>query len=146
MSDLASRVAAYAAYYEAMTPANVGALRALVTADVHFKDPFNDVRGVEHMERCLASAFKDATDVRFQVLDTALSGRVAYLRWRFWCKPRRLNLQEPWVIDGMSEVRFDEAGLVMEHLDHWDAGAQFYARLPLLGAVIRWVAKRLKVG
>jgi len=143
--DLAPRVAAYAAYYEHMTAANVGDLRALVAPDVHFRDPFNDVRGAEHMQRCLATAFKDATEVRFQVLDHALSGDVAYLRWRFWCKPKRLKLDAPWLIDGMSEVRFNAQGLVVEHLDHWDAGGQFYARLPLVGGLIRWLQKRLRV-
>ena len=145
MSDLEARAAAYAAFFERMTADTVGELATLAAPEIRFRDPFNDVRGVQHMQRCMLAMFADATDVRFEVMHRALSGQVAYLRWRFWCKPKRLKLDAPWVIDGMSEVRFDALGRVAEHLDHWDAGSQFYARLPLVGALIRWLQRRLKV-
>jgi steroid delta-isomerase len=145
MPDLAARAAQYADYFERMTPQTVDQLRALAAPDIRFKDPFNDVRGVERMERCMQAMFADATDVRFQVLDRAVNGATAYLRWRFWFKPKRLGGTVPWQVDGMSEVHFDAEGRVVEHIDHWDAASQFYARLPLLGALIRWVQGRLRV-
>jgi steroid delta-isomerase len=143
--DLEARLAAYANYFRTLTPESVPRLGQLVAPDVHFRDPFNDLRGAQRMQRALATMFADATEVGFEVLDQVLNGEVGYLRWRFRFKPKRLRLSAPWSIDGMSEVRFAPDGRVAEHLDHWDAASQFYARLPVLGAVIRWVARRLKV-
>ena len=40
-------------------------------------------------------------------------------------------------------MAFDGDGRVLSHLDHWDAGGQFYARLPVLGTLIRLVKRRL---
>jgi steroid Delta-isomerase len=145
MADLAARLAQYADYFERMTPQTVGNLRTLAAPDIRFKDPFNDVHGVERMERCMQAMFADATDVRFEVIDRVVQGERAYLRWRFFFKPKRLPHGAPWQIDGMSELRFDADGRVTEHIDHWDAASQFYARLPVLGALLRWVQRRLRV-
>jgi hypothetical protein len=46
-------------------------------------------------------------------------------------------------IDGVSEVAFDEAGKVRSHIDHWDAAGGLYERLPLIGAVLRHLRRRL---
>lgn len=48
-----------------------------------------------------------------------------------------------WPVDGVSEVHLTPDGKVAAHLDHWDAGSQFYARLPVLGFLIRLVRRRL---
>ena len=138
-------LAAYADCYVSLTPETVGDLRALVTPDVHFRDPFNDVRGADHVVRIMAAMFEDADDVRFEMLERFRTGDRAVLLWRFWFRPKRLKLPEPWVVDGTSVLRLTPDGLVAEHLDHWDAAGQFYERLPLLGSLIRLVKRRLKV-
>jgi steroid Delta-isomerase len=45
----------------------------------------------------------------------------------------------------VSEVRVDAAGRVTEHVDHFDAGSQLYARLPVVGPLVRLVRRRLQV-
>jgi hypothetical protein len=46
----------------------------------------------------------------------------------------------------LSEVRFGPDGLVAEHRDHWDAAEQLFGRLPLLGALLRLIARPARVG
>jgi hypothetical protein len=75
------------------------------------------------------------------VTDRATSGRTAYLRWTFAFRPK--GRAAVWTIEGMSEVAFDADGRALSHVDHWDAGGQFYARLPVLGTLIRLVKRRL---
>jgi len=134
---------AYARLLEALTADSLDDLRAVATPDVHFRDPFNDVHGVDRMIAAFGHAFTAADDVRFTVHDTALSGTTAYLRWTFVCRPRALKA--PLEIEGMSEVRFDAHGRVTAHLDYWDAGQGFYERIPVLGGVLRRVRRRLAV-
>jgi hypothetical protein len=66
-------------------------------------------------------------------LDSAWSPPIAYLKWRMNARVRVLG---DWVVEGLSEVRFDPDGRVAEHRDHWDAAEQFYGRLPLLGRLL----------
>lgn len=139
------RIDAYIRYFESLSPETVADLTALAAPDIRFRDPFNDVRGVGKMIAIMGDMFETADDPRFVVTDHAVSGERLYLRWEFRFRPRALRSREDWLIEGMSEIGFDEEGRVCLHLDHWDAGAQFYARLPLLGTLIRFVRRRLAV-
>jgi limonene-1,2-epoxide hydrolase len=140
--DAATR---YQRYWEELTPATVERLRDLATPDMRFADPFNDVVGVDKVIAVLRAGFADAEGLAFDFRDRAQSvGGTWYYRWQCRFRPRRFK-GPPWVIEGMSEVRFDAAGRVVEHVDHWDAGGQFYARIPVLGWLIGLVRKRLRV-
>ncbi len=138
-------MAAYEAYFADLTPASVADLRALAVGDMRFRDPFNDVQGIDKVIRLLRASFEDTIGMRFEFIDRAVSGRVCYYRWRCLFTPKRLPKSGIWTFDGMSEVAFDDAGRVVSHIDHWDASTQFYARLPVIGALIRLVRRRLAV-
>lgn len=140
---LEAAVSAYIAFYEELTPDSLVQLEALCAPAVRFRDPFNDVTGVAAYRAILARMFEDVAAPRFEVIDRALSGRVAYLRWDFSFQPRKGGA--PWRIEGMSEVHFDDRDRVAAHLDHWDSGSQFYGRLPLLRHVIGLIRKRLSI-
>jgi len=76
------------------------------------------------------------------VTDRAFGIEAGYLRWTFaWGAGAGGGR-----IEGMSEVHLGADGLVTAHLDHWDSGSQFYATLPVLGPVIRLVARRVAGG
>ena len=142
--DVETAVAAYVSFYENLTPESLVRLDELCDPDVRFRDPFNDVTGITAYRAIMAAMFEHVSAPSFEVSDWALSDRVAYLRWTFTFTPKKGGA--PWRIEGMSEVHFDQRGPVVVHLDHWDSGSQFYARLPLLRSLIGFVRKRLAVG
>jgi hypothetical protein len=131
----------YARFFEHLGAETLDDLAPLLHRDVRFKDPFNDVRGARSMIGVLAMMYDHGTP-RFIIRDRARGHGAGYLRWRYESRPKGAGAT--WVIEGMSEVRFDDSGLVIEHVDHWDAAAQFYSRLPLVGWLIKRVAKRLE--
>ncbi|WP_428247119.1 nuclear transport factor 2 family protein [Ferrovibrio sp.] len=135
----------YTAYFEALSPETLSGLRDLVTPDVRFRDPFSEVTGVESMLRIFTAMYEDCTDIRFTISGSVRQQDKAFLIWRFHFKPRRLNVPQPWEVEGVTELHFMPDGRVAAHLDHWDAGSQFYGRLPLLGPVIRFLRRRLGV-
>ncbi len=134
--------AAYVRFYESLSPGGLANLSTYVTDDVRFKDPFNDVVGVEAYRHLLAKMFEAVPDIAFKVSHRAIAGDVCFLRWRCQGTLARLGAA-PWVVDGMSELRFALDGRVREHVDHWDAAAQFYERLPLLGGLFRLIRRRV---
>jgi steroid Delta-isomerase len=128
---------AYIAFFENIRRDNLGELDALVTPDVRFKDPFNDVAGVDAMRACLAMAFDHGTP-RFTVKDRARGAHGAYLLWHY-------DNGAGFAFDGMSEIRLADDGRIAAHIDHWDAGEHLYLKLPVLGWLVGLVRKRLKV-
>ncbi len=134
-------LAAYAAYFENLAPDNVDQLSELVTDDFTFQDPFTTLQGPRDVIAYLAKAFTDAENPRFVVTHRALDGDMGFLRWRFSAKVPVIG---DWEFTGMSEVTFNEQGsLLASHIDHWDAGQNFYAKLPILGWIIRRLARRV---
>lgn len=134
-------LAAWARFWEELTPETIGRLDHLCVPDVRFVDPFNDITGTGRLAVLLDHMFATVNTPRFVVHDHAMGAKAGYLRWRFTGKAGWLALD----VEGMSEVRLAADGRVTEHRDHWDAGAQVYGRVPLLGAGIALVRKRLSL-
>lgn len=141
MTDISSKAAAYAAYFERVSLDNLNELRDLCAPDVRFRDPFNDVRGHDQIVRVFAKMYEHVAEPTFEVIDNAVSGSNSYIRWVFRFKNKKNGA--PFSIDGMTEVHFDDAGRVTAHLDHWDVASQLYERVPVLGTVLRAIRRRL---
>ena len=127
----------YADFFSQLSPNDLQRFDEYFAADARFCDPFNDVQGVDAIRKVFAHMYKQCAASRFEVHHFAIAGQVAYLHWRFDCD-RNLS------IDGLSKVVFDENGMVQEHIDYWDAAAQVYARIPVLGSILRFIQGRLK--
>lgn len=142
MNDLANDPArAYIRFYESMTPESLDRLPEVVAPDIRFVDPFNDVTGIAAMRRILEKMFADLGNPRFVVTHCAWAGQTCLLRWRFSALGRSDATE--WLIVGMSELEFAPDGRVRSHIDHWDAGRQVYEKVPVLGALIRFIRRRL---
>ena len=134
-----ARARRYGDAYEALAPDTIDALCALVAPDVRFRDPFSDFAGRERLAAVFRHMFEGLSEPSFTVTDIAVGDHAAYLRWDFTFSYRGRGFR----IEGMSEVRFGEDGLVSEHLDHWDSGSQVYLHVPVLGRVIAFIRRKL---
>lgn len=139
MSDA---VTAYAAFFESLTPERLPELADYFAPDARFRDPFNDVRGLAAIEAVFRHMYEQCDDVRVVVEEVVAGEGVAYLRWRFHFRLRGERADRR-PIDGVSRVAFDADGRVTEHLDYWDAAGELYSQFPVLGALMRWLRRRL---
>jgi hypothetical protein len=134
----------YADYFEQLNADNLSQLVTVMSEDVHFVDPFNDVHGLEAVERIFRHMFTSLQDAKFRVTHAAVTGGsepIGLIRWEL----SSLLNGKPYNIIGMSEVGFAADGRVNSHIDHWDAGQQFYERLPVIGWLLRTIRARLSV-
>ena len=142
MSD--PRLSAYVDYFEGLSPGTLADMGRVMTEDVYFADPFNDVSGLDATRKIFAHMFRDLDDARFTVTQAAVSeldADAGLLRWRLNATVKKSG--NALSIEGMSEIRFAADGRVCEHVDHWDAGRQIYEQVPLLGAILRRIRARL---
>lgn len=142
---LLERLREYAGYFETLTPERLDGLCELFADNARFRDPFNDVHGIAAIRGVLEHMYRVCPAPRFKVLDRALTGHTAFIRWRFMDgrgAGRRLALE----VEGVSRVEFGPDGRVLLHVDYWDPSAQLYERLPLLGGVLRFLRRRLSAG
>jgi steroid Delta-isomerase len=135
------RVERIVALFEHLVPADLSRLHLHYAPDARFKDPFNDVQGVPAIERVFAHMFEALDEPRFVVHEVLADGDQCFLTWDFVFRFRRgeRSLQ---TVRGATHLRFDAQGRVALHRDYWYAAEELYEKLPLLGALMRWLRRR----
>mgnify|MGYP006191376295 FL=1 len=141
-ADNSSAVARVVEFFEGLTPETVVDLRTIYSTNARFKDPFNDVTGLDPIERIFQHMFVALERPRFVVTERVLQGSQCFLTWEFRFKFRRFDTDSEQVILGASHLVFDDIGLVCMHRDYWDAAEELYEKLPLVGGLMRWLKKR----
>ncbi|MCC6708253.1 MAG: nuclear transport factor 2 family protein [Gammaproteobacteria bacterium] len=137
------RVTTVCRLWETLSPDSLATLASVYHEQVHFIDPFNDIRGTAALQALLTRMFERLAEARFVVLEVALQADGAVLIWDFHYRLRDWQPARQRLIHGLTHLRFDDDGRVLEHRDYWDASMQVYAQLPLLGAVLRWLRRHI---
>jgi ketosteroid isomerase-like protein len=130
-------------FYERLAPGDLDRLPELYAPNAYFRDPFNEVRGLPEIRRIFAQMFEHLDECRFVFLDAVVDEGGALLTWDMTFRIRRLKPGEVRTIHGATHVKFDAAGRIAYHRDYWDAADELYAKLPVIGPVMRWLKRRL---
>jgi ketosteroid isomerase-like protein len=135
------RVARVVRLFETLAPDDVARLGEHYDDDAFFKDPFNAVRGVPAIQRVFAHMFESLDEPRFVVVDVVAQGDDCFLTWDFLFRMRRFD-RRLQTVRGATHLRWGASGRIAMHRDYWDAAEELYEKLPLLGALMRWLRRR----
>lgn len=127
--------------YTSLRPDNLHELLALYAPQATFKDPFNEVQGTDAIARIFRQMFDELHAPRFVVLVAVTEGEHAFLTWEFHFLRKAGG--QAMTVRGASHIRYSAAGLVTMHRDYWDVAEELYAKLPLLGGLMRFLGRRL---
>jgi steroid Delta-isomerase len=129
------------ALFEGLAPADLPRLAEIYTLDARFKDPFNEVQGLPAIQAIFAHMFDSLDAPRFVIHDVILQGEQCFMRWDFVFCMRRFNPTEQ-TIRGGSHLVLAPDGRITQHRDYWDAAEELYEKLPMVGALMRWLKRR----
>ena len=130
------------ALFESLVPGDVHRLHAYYRPDAWFKDPFNEVRGLPRVQRIYAHMFESLEQPRFRVTTRIVQGRECFLAWEFRFGLRRPRGGKELLVRGGSHLMLADDGRIAWHRDYWDAAEELYEKLPVLGALMRWLKRR----
>jgi ketosteroid isomerase-like protein len=136
-----ARIARLVSWFEGLHRDDLARLGEFYHPDVLFKDPFNEVRSASSVRRVFEHMFDTLDAPRFVVQHIAVNGEQCFLSWDFefhW--KGKTELQR---VRGCSHLQLAADGRIAVHRDYWDAAEELYAKLPLLGALMRWLRRRL---
>ena len=140
MSERAARVKGY---FETLTPESVERMGEVYAADAYFRDPFNEVTGLAAIQSIFRHMYEPLVDPRFVILETIEEGDRLVITWDMLYRIRKYKPEVERKIHGLSLLRFDAQGRVAYHRDYWDAAGELYAQLPLVGPLMRFLAKKM---
>ena len=127
-------------WFETLTPQSAQEVRRYYSADAYFKDPFNELRGTDGIRGVFVHMFEQVNEPKFRVTGRWQSEEGAVLLWDFSFRMKRGSgvLQ---TVRGATHLRFAADGRVNWHRDYWDAAEELYEKLPLLGALMRFLKR-----
>jgi hypothetical protein len=131
----------YCQYLENITPENLNDMSKHVSQDVHFRDPFNDVNGIDKMHAVFDDMFENIADIDFVIEDRLDKDNVTIIVWTL----SGILFKKPWSVPGSSRLTFNEAGFLSEHIDFWDSGAGLYEHIPFIGWLPRALRHKLRI-
>lgn len=133
-ADTAQGAARYIAALEDFQVHTIDAFLALCAPGIEFRDPFNHTFGRDDFRRVLVHMLNQVDALKFVVCAHWRHEASLVIKWRFTGHARFVGQLD---IPGMSEVTFDDFGLVSRHIDYWDANAHITCKLPLIGSAVR---------
>ena len=134
--DIHDSTQKYAALFASLTPDNLNALEASLSAQVVFIDPFNLLEGKRDFIAIFQHMFEVILAPKFIIQDVAISPNAGYIKWHMTGQLKSRPSFEVNLV-GMSELAFDENGLLVLHHDHWDSAHQLLSDIPVAGFFIR---------
>lgn len=140
MSERAARVKGY---FETLTPESVERMGEVYAPDAYFRDPFNEVTGLAAVQKIFRHMYEPLVDPRFVILETIEEGDRLVITWDMLYRVRKFKPEVERKIHGLSLLRFDAQGRVAYHRDYWDAAGELYAQLPLVGPLMRFLARKM---
>ncbi len=140
MSERAARVKGY---FETLTPEAVERMGEVYATDAYFRDPFNEVTGLPAIQKIFRHMYEPLVEPRFVILETIEEGDRLVLTWDMLYRIRKFKPELERKIHGLSLLRFDAEGRVAFHRDYWDAAGELYAQLPLVGPLMRFLARKM---
>lgn len=131
------------AFFESLRPEDLPAIAQIYADDARFRDPFSDVRGPAAIEAIFSAMFVRLEAPRFVITEAIEGNEQAFLAWDFEFRFRRGDAARLQRIQGATLLRFGPDGQIVEHRDYWDAAGELYAKLPFVGALMRWLGRRM---
>ena len=132
-------------FYETLAPHGLTRIKDFYCADALFKDPFNEVEGADAIAAIFSHMFDALIQPRFVITQQVQQGVHCFVTWDFLFAMRKFEPNITQTIRGASHLVFrleDGVWRVAVHRDYWDAAEEFYEKLPMVGALMRWLKKR----
>ena len=129
-------------YWQTLTPETLASIAGVYAEDASFRDPFNEVTGLEEIQHIFADMFVRLDEPVFTIIETMEQDHGAMLIWDFDFRIKTLRPEQKRRIHGASHIRFAADGRVHYHRDYWDAAGELYEQLPLVGGLMRFLKKR----
>jgi len=87
--------------------------------------------------------FESLYSPHFIVTERIVQVRQCFLVWDFRFRFKRFDTTTWQTVRGGTHLVFNDQGRVTLHRDYWDAAEELYEKLPMVGALMRWLKRRI---
>ena len=136
-----SLVKNYINLFSNLSPENINKFDDLISKDIVFIDPFNNIKGLDNFKNIFYHMFDTVEEPKFDILDYAQNKDHIFLKW----KMTFYAFKASQTIEGMSDITLNKEGKVISHLDYWDSLNGIFIKLPFLGFLYKISLRMFKI-
>ena len=123
----------YINLFNKLSSKNINEFDDLISKDIVFIDPFNNIKGVNAFKKIFYHMFENVKDPKFLILDYSINKQRVFLKW----KMTFFAFKSLQIIEGMSELLLNDDGKISTHTDYWDSLNGIFIKIPLIGHFYR---------
>lgn len=128
--------------YQSLAIDNLASLAQLYHQDITFEDPLHVINGFSDLAAYFDNLYLHVTRCDFVIDQVIHTGNQAGIYWTMTYVHQHLNSGEAITVQGHSLIMGDNDKVVY-HRDYIDLGQMLYENVPVLGAIIRWLKRRI---
>ena len=129
-------------FFESLTQnTSIDHFKTIYNESVRFKDPFNEVTGINSVYNVFAHMYRNLDNPRFIIIEYVDKGNIAYVKWEFHFSFKNESTKQ--MFQGVSRFEMDDEGRVIEHIDYWDAAEHMFEKMPIIGWLIRAIKRKI---
>lgn len=135
-----ARLEDFVCFYNSLNADNLNGLGQIYHPDVVFADPVHEIHGLPALHDYFAHAYARLTQSHFEAKHMAAQGNMGFVSWQMRIRHPAIAQGNEIVVDGCSELRWHENGLIIAHRDYYDLTQMVYQHLPVIG----WLTSKVK--
>lgn len=135
-----SRIEDFVCFYNSLNADTLASLQQVYHPDVLFSDPVHSIHGLPALQAYFGHAYARLTDSHFHALQMAANGQIGFVSWQMRIRHPAIANGNEIQVDGCSELRWHEDGLIIWHRDYYDLTQMVYQHIPVIG----WLTSKVK--
>ena len=139
---MTSRIDNFLSVYQIIDKHNLAKLQDIYHQEIVFTDPLHQIKGIDALTDYFKHLYENVVSIRFDFERQISIDDSAFIYWTMHYQHPVLNRGRTISVQGHTYVKFI-GDKVIEHHDYFDMGQLLYRHIPLLGAIIRWINKRI---
>ena len=117
------------------------AIKQVYAPDVVFVDPIHRIEGIDALEAYLSVMYSNVHSCQFEYQKQTLKEGQASIRWVMRFRHKKLGGGKEIEVRGATFVEFHDR--IFLHEDFFDVGSMLYEHIPVMGAGVRFLKRRI---
>lgn len=128
--------------YQQLDIHNLDKLAQIYHADIHFEDPLHRIDGLTSLTRYFSQLYQNVVFCDFTIEHSIHGENEVALYWQMRYAHPSLNKGRAIEVAGHSHLQATD-GKIHYHRDYFDTSTMLYEHVPLLGATVRLIKRRV---
>lgn len=125
------------------TGATVENIETVYAEELYFNDTFRIISNREELVEYLTETAAQVNSTTVEIMEVIKGQNDYFVKWSMKMNFDVKGKEVDSLSLGMSQLRFNDQGLIIFHQDYWDSSEAFFEHLPLVGRIVKSIKARL---